>query len=88
MSDKLISSEDVLSKIEKEIKDVIFITDPYEIKNDYDIGYNNALAMAKAIVMKAPAVDAVEVVRCGECVHCRETRNFRGDIYKTCPAEC
>lgn len=84
MSEKLISAEKlistgvVLGKIEKEIREIPFIADPYAaIRTDYDIGYNNALAMAKAIVMNAPAVDAVEVVRCGDCrSYLPENHNF------------
>ena len=34
-----------------------------------DIGYNNGLAMAYAMLMDEPSVDAVEVVRCKDCKH-------------------
>ena len=37
----------------------------------YDIGYNNGLSMAYAMVLNAPAVDAVEVVRCKDCKYCK-----------------
>ena len=36
---------------------------------DYDIGYNNGLNMAFAMLLNEPTVDAVEVVRCKDCKH-------------------
>lgn len=32
----------------------------------------------------APVVDAVEVVRCKDCVFYRETQDWSGDAYKAC----
>ena len=37
-----------------------------------DIGYNNGLAMAYAMLMDEPSVDAAEVVRCEDCKHCHK----------------
>lgn len=37
---------------------------PYCPDNDYDIGYNNGLVMAQAIVLER---DVVEVVQCKDC---------------------
>lgn len=45
--------------------------------NMHDIGMNNGLALAHAMVLIAPTVDAVEVVRCKDCRH-------RDDITKQC----
>lgn len=76
MSEKLISADAIVQKIEKEIKDIVIAKCPYadRKKSEYEIGFNNGLTLAKAIVMNAPAVDAVEVVRCGKCVYYRQPR--------------
>lgn len=33
----------------------------------YEVGYHNGLSIAMAMVIKAPAADVVEVVRCKDC---------------------
>ena len=37
--------------------------------NAHDIGMCNGLSLAHALVLIAPTVDAVEVVRCKDCKH-------------------
>ena len=36
-------------------------------ESNYDVGYNNGLTMAKAIILKMDV--AVSLVRCGKCKH-------------------
>lgn len=59
---RLIDVDFVYGQIEKEKKDIV-IPDPYsKCKNsEYDIGYNNALTMAKSIAKKAPTIEAEPV---------------------------
>ena len=65
---RLIDAHFVFEQIEKEKKDIV-VPNPYsKCKNsEYDIGYNNALTMAKSIAKKAPTIKA-EPVRNGEYV--------------------
>lgn len=63
MNNDLISRSALLEKVrpEREKTDLMRA-------DVYCRGYNNGLTMAEAIVIQAPAVDAVEVVRCKECI--------------------
>jgi hypothetical protein len=49
-----------------------------EIKTGCDIGYHNGLNMAVSMAINAPAVDAVEVVRCKDCYYYGEKYPGRG----------
>lgn len=51
---------------EKRLIDALDAERPANPETQYDIGYNNGLTMAIAIVAKT---DAVEVVRCRDCKH-------------------
>ena len=35
--------------------------------DEYEIGVHNGLTLAHAMILKAPTIDAVEVVRCKDC---------------------
>ena len=43
--------------------------DSMEINHACDIGYHNGLNMAVSMAINAPTVNAVEVVRCKDCVN-------------------
>ncbi|MBR5261843.1 MAG: hypothetical protein IKV47_06710 [Oscillospiraceae bacterium] len=43
--------------------------DEVQIEHACDVGYHNGLNMAVSMTINAPAVDAVEVVRCKDCKH-------------------
>ena len=53
------------------------------IKADY--GYTadvlTGLTIAKNVIDNAPTVDAVEVVRCRDCKHCREKDRSEAFVY-------
>ena len=58
--------------IEREILQKAINTEISEHAEDakeslYKRGYNNGLMMAYALLLKAPAADVVEVVRCKDC---------------------
>ena len=53
--------------------------------NDYGVGYWNGLTMAQSITMAFPTVDAVEVVRCKDCKHCK--KHPTSDRVKMCTNE-
>ena len=58
---------------ERRLIDAIEEEMPYCPDTDYEIGYQNGLTMAKAIALK---LDAVEVVRCKDCVNWHEDTLF------------
>ena len=60
---RLIDADALERKITEE-KDSFVAHDPY------NTGYNNGLAMAHAMVVTTPAIDAVPVVRCKDCKYC------------------
>ena len=60
--------------IEREILQKAINTEISEHAEDakeslYERGYNNGLTMAYALLLKAPAADVVEVVRCKDCIY-------------------
>ena len=57
---RIIDADALERKITKE-KDSFVAHDPY------NTGYNNGLAMAHAMVVTSPTIDAVPVVRCKDC---------------------
>ena len=57
---RLIDADALERKITQE-KDSFVARDPY------NTGYNNGLAMAHAMVVTTPTIDAVPVVRCKDC---------------------
>ena len=59
---RLIDADALESKITKE-KDAVVSHDTY------GTGYNNGLAMAHALAVMSPTIDAVPVVRCKDCIH-------------------
>lgn len=76
MNDDLISRSALIQRIVAE-RDTV-VTD-----NHHDIGYHNGLNMAHGMAISAPAVDAVEVVRCYECKHSR-TYKCKADPMYNC----
>lgn len=67
------------------------LVDEYGERDAYISGYDAAIDTIQIF----PTADVVEVVRCKDCVHCREYMNFRmekylgcngnGEIYKVSP---
>ena len=55
---------------EKRLVDALNAERPSCPETQYDVGYNNGLTMAVAIVRK---LDAVEVVRCRDCANSYES---------------
>lgn len=61
---------------EKRLIDANALADRFRIEREsstpndqYEIGFLNGLTMAQSVVLSAPTVDAVEVVRCKDCKH-------------------
>ena len=45
---------------------------------DYTEGFVDCAEEAREAIKNAPTIDAVPVVRCGECHHCKETMDHKG----------
>lgn len=78
---RLIDADAVTPKIDEEIKDIVIPKCPYaERKNsEYEIGFNNGLTIAKAIVLSAPTIEA-EPVRHGKWLYSSDAE----PVYRIC----
>ena len=56
-------------RLEDVIEDECF---NYVSDNDFNVGIQNGLLLARDFVQEAPTIDAVQVVRCKDCHFCGE----------------
>lgn len=73
MSEKLISADVIKAKLNNSMKNNATM---------WNDAYNEGLYQAEKIIDFAPAVDAVEVVRCFQCKHLKELNEHK--IFAMC----
>lgn len=66
---RLIDADALERKITKEKNAVVS-------RDTYGIGYNDGMAMAYALAVMSPTIDAVPVVRCKDCVWCEQGKSY------------
>lgn len=79
----LIKRDDAIEAIKKEIQDfeANYMHDEDDEEYGHDIGFVAGLHRAKTFIRSLPSAEAVEVVRCKDCIHWADAEDYDCEIH-------